>query len=444
MRLLLPLVLITGAALAQEDDLAGLVGALNGHGPSRAAAREALLESQDKRTPELIESAVPRFTLPNQVVAIQLLRELPEAEGRPALRRLLEAEPPHLRLCAALALHDTGEPGLAKIMADVVDASALLSAMHIPLTRTLVAFGALEKGGAGAGLLGPERNEDFLVNFFITPEVRTAPDAIAIAQAIVEKDKRSGPRAAAAAYLLRHRKPDYAGALSKALAEPDFNSVHFIAVHVILSNRADEVHLPPSEIAAHAIAKAAARQQDGMTAGAMLLYLNRVKYPRLGALAERLIEHKSPKASMVAFSVLAGLKRRPPTDALKRILEHGDDGAALSAAHYLKADDDYSGFERVLLAARPNAPERERALRELGSYGRPEAVPLLLDAMGDPQLVVRMYAEKSLTATLGRLFPYRRFLISNTGYRIRALPEVREEALEKIRAWWDKNKEADW
>jgi HEAT repeat protein len=431
--------LLLAFLILAADDVDALVAALNGRPTARDKARAGLLEKNDPKTAEAIEKAVASFAPANQAVALTLLRDLPEEQGRATLRRLLADTSTHLRLCAALALYGTNEPGLIKVMAEVLDSPELSALDRRALSHRLLEFNALEKGGVGEALLRPERTEDFLVEFFASPDVRKTPAAVAAATVIAENDKRAAPRAMAAAYLVRHKQADYAAVLGKALAGDGVSPTRFMLIQGILLSGPK-----PPEIAANVMAKAATKQKSGKLVALMLRYLRFVAYPRMRPLCEKLIEHASDDAATQAFAILAALKSRPPADALKRIVENGPDAAALEAARLLVLIDDDSGFDRVLRCAKQNPKVRASAIKILGMYRRPPAVETLIAGLEDADGMVRLAAEDALIDTLRAVFPYRRFNFRQLGYSAMGKPEERAAAVAKIRAWWEKNKDADW
>jgi len=85
---------------------------------------------------------------------------------------------------------------------------------------------------------------------------------------------------------------------------------------------------------------------------------------------------------------------------------------------------------------------RGDAVEVLGEFRRPEAVDTLLDAMADDDATVRSYASRGLQATLQTLFPFRRFDYS--AFHVGATASQRATAIGKIRAWWNKHRDAAW
>ena len=449
MRARLLWMLLAAPLAAQEKpvgpvELEAIVAALDSTSTARRHAVEKLLALQDPKAIEAIESALPKFRNEGQVAAVKLLRQLPEGQARPALRRLLAAKAPHLRLCAGLALHGTSEPGVLEAMSGALDAPDLKRDDYRAMSSRLTDFDAFRQGGAAEALIRPERNEEFLLWFFTAPDIRAAPDAIRAAAVIAESDKRALPRALAAAYLVRHRKSDYTAVLGEALATAEFRADRFAAVRTILNTRVGDRPSKPPEIAAKVIAVAAAKQNNGELIRRMLLYLRALDFPRLRPLCLKLIEHPSDTAATTAFAMLASLKVRPPDDALRRVIEKGPDAAALEAASLLLRADDSAGFGRILRCARENKTLRGKAINLLGEFGKPQAMDFLIAALDDDQPAVREAAYDAVALTLERLYPYRRFRWPRALTDARADPAQRKAAVGKIRVWWEKNRDADW
>jgi len=428
----------------EPTELAKVVAALNGSMTDRAKAFDRLLERKDPAAVELIETAIPGFGRDGQVNAVKLLRALPESQGRPALRRLLKAESAHPRFCAAVTLFGSGEPEIVTVMTEALNGKQLRSRDLVGMALSLNQLGGLAKGGAGEALVRQGANQEFFVEMFLWPTIRGMPESVHLATVIAEQDKRAVPRALAAAYLVRHRKSDYAAVLGDALADDEFPANRFPHVRTILLTRVGAKSNKPPEIAANVIAVAASKQRNGELAASMLYYLYMVNSPKLRALCLKLVEHPSSDAALAALKLLAGMKLRPPDESLLRMIEKGSDAAALEAASLLLRVDDDSGFERVMRCARDNQQLRSKAIVLLGEYGKPQAMDLLLDALEDQDFAVRSAAFGAVSGTMIRLFPYREFRWPNALRAFRGDPAERTAAIAQMRAWWAKHKDADW
>jgi len=441
LRLLVLLVAASLAAAEDKVDVATLVKGLNGITVIRENAVATLLERKDLRAVLLIEADAPDFTYRGQAAAVEVLFKLPEAQGGAALRRLLKAESPHLRFCAGLALYGKLEDAVTlAALSSAVDDKDLKREDTTAMVRRMIEFEAFAYGGAAEALVQPARTESFLIELFGTTTVWINPQALKAAATIAENDKRAVPRALAAAYLIRHRKAEYAAVLGKALTDAKFPLARFRQIQLMLLSSSK---IAP-EIAVKAIARSVPKQKNGTMVAAILSWLQAAKYPKLSTLSRKLIEHPNDEAALAAFAMLAALRDRPDTDALYRVIKNGPDGAALKAAALLHRADDEAGFERVLKCAQGNRRLRASAIDLLGEMAKPQAVGFLLGALEDNDPTVQVVAASAVTATLKRLFPYRRFQWPQALRNPRADAVQRAEAVAQVRTWWEKNKDADW
>ncbi len=435
---LLFLVSLAGIALA-EDQTEQLVAAL-GNGSDGAK----LVAAKDPRTAALIESALPNLAPQYQRTAIRVLGELPEQQARPVLRRLLTNKSPLVRLCAALALRRTNVGGLIQAMTAALDAPEQSADAYETLVDVIVKFNVFKEQGLALALIRPERSEAFLLAFFSDPGVRAETAAIEVATLIATDDKRPGPRSVAAAYLVRHKRSQFAEQLGQALGAKGMTADDFRRVRRVFLDASGANPAKRSEVAVNTIARAVRMQGDGETVAAMLSYLLLAKYPRLTKLCQRTVEHPTDAAALAAFRILGYQKLRPSDDALRRIVKKGPDGAAIEAARLLLVVDDPSGFDRVLRYVQAGTEPRAGALAVLGRFRRPATVEPLIAALNSVTIVVRVAAAAALQQTLTTLFPYRAFRLETAGYAARGDHSKRDQAVATIRAWWEKNKDADW
>ena len=440
-RLLVLLALVPLVVAEDEVDLATLVKGLNGITVVREIVIKALLEREDPEAVPLIEADAPGFAHPGQAAAIEVLIKLPEAQSGAALRRLLEAQSPHLRFCAGLALHGKLEESVTlAALSSAVDEKELSREETAAMIRRMIELETFTDGGAAEALVKPARTESFLVELFGTTAVWLKPNALKPAMTIAKQDQRAVPRAFAAAYLVRHRKAEYAAVLAEALTDAKFPLTRFHQIKLMLRVKSK---IAP-EIAVRAVARAVAKQQNGTIVAAILSWLQAAKYPKLSTLCRRLIEHPNDEAALAAFAMLVVLRDRPDKDALHRVIKNGPDGAALKAAALLHRADDDAGLHRILKCAKENEQLRAQAIELLGTMAKPQTVDYLLEALEDIDPSVQVVAASAVTATLARLFPYRKFAWPLALRNPRADPTERAEAIAQLRAWWEKNKDADW
>lgn len=113
---------------------------------------------------------------------------------------------------------------------------------------------------------------------------------------------------------------------------------------------------------------------------------------------------------------------------------------ALNAADLMRRNDDHTGLPRVIELGRSAGTHQAEAMRVLGRFRTPEAVPALLDGLASPDLAVRTAAEQAVALLLPSLFPYRRFQLAATGYAAGADEATRTAALAQLRAWWEQHR----
>ena len=110
----------------------------------------------------------------------------------------------------------------------------------------------------------------------------------------------------------------------------------------------------------------------------------------------------------------------------------------------LRRMDDPRGLTAVIRIVRQHADLRRDAVTILGEFRAAEAVDPLIDALMDEDQTVRSYAATALHATFRTLMPYRRISLDAAGYDARKPKAARELAVAQIRAWWTRNRDAEW
>ncbi|MHC4409376.1 MAG: HEAT repeat domain-containing protein, partial [Planctomycetota bacterium] len=109
--------------------------------------------------------------------------------------------------------------------------------------------------------------------------------------------------------------------------------------------------------------------------------------------------------------------------------------------------DDDAGLPIALRLARESGDPtiRAEALEILGEFRRAECVDILIDALDDNVYLTRSAALNALEGTLRTIFPFRNLNLRRTGYNYAQKSSAeRAPSIATIRAWWQKNREADW
>ena len=99
--------------------------------------------------------------------------------------------------------------------------------------------------------------------------------------------------------------------------------------------------------------------------------------------------------------------------------------------------DDHQGLDRVIALAGKAGKDHAEAVRVLGGFRDPKAVPPLIAAFTADEVQVRRNAVTALQQQLPDLFPYRRFDLERAGCRADGTATQRAEGLRLLQAWWD-------
>jgi HEAT repeat protein len=158
-----------------------------------------------------------------------------------------------------------------------------------------------------------------------------------------------------------------------------------------------------------------------------------------------LLGHRDRNLSKAAFDAVVEMGGGFDEETLRPLLGSEDADVRLRAADTLRRMDSPEGFTVVVEVLREGSDlERRDAAEVLGGFRTGEAVPPLLDALLDRSSTVRSQARTSLQLVLGSLFPYRRLDLGSTGYSYTGPDAPRKAAVERIRRWWEENREKDW
>lgn len=435
------LVLLLVTLPAAAEDRAALVAKLTGEdNTARLAAYRALLRDKSPAVVPLLLEALPDSPDIAQYYGVNILQQQPDKEKRKALKALLRAKSPHLRVLAAAALHRLGERGAALVVVKALKTPGVDDATRAMMLMRIYS------------LRDPAIQE--AVREFLEPDEASAVIEAAVYDVYLVRDKAAQ---AALVGLCAHEKPDVrvlaagcllvlgdAGqvdALVAALEDPELSTSPLYKLKTFLSQARPA---PPAVLAAlHA------RMADETNAYALrtlVEILGEHGYAKAVREIRGFLDHENAQLSKAAFGALARFPGAITTETMRELLEGGSDARRLAAADALRRSDDTSGLPVVIDVLKNAEKDQDRweAALSLGRYRDPKAVDALLDALLDEHATVRSNAYNSLGGVLRVMFPYRRFDLARTGYVYSASAAARKAATARLRAWWDAHRKADW
>jgi HEAT repeat protein len=432
------LVLLAGWATA--DELSDLVDQL-GTKQSYTAYRQLTKRKQSRAIP-MIEKRIAGWTTYGQHFGILYIASFPPKKSRPPLRRLTRSEDPHLRITAAAELHRLGEKKMVPIIV-----GALLDKKADPTTLNAM-VGRIRYLGVPAiheawrALLTPDRSSYHLLSWLAALSKEGYGGAQAEAKVIAASHKQPGARTAAAAYLVRFGEEQGTPLLAAAIRSGEIGRSDWPKLEDILTGCG---RYPEAVLAA--IVERLPKQQDERALGDMIRILVAARYEGARDALTALIGHPTVSVSKHAMSALAALGAQPKASELHKMLASKKPSRQLTAARMLRRMDDDAGLPITLRLARESGDPtiRAEAIAIAGEFRRAECVDLLIDALDDNFYLTRMAALNGLEDTLRTIFPFRNLDLRRTGYNYaRKTSAERAPSIATIRAWWKKNRDADW
>ncbi len=430
------LLLLSLGAVAAERSLADLVAELGGEDANRRnSALNELRNRKDPRAIPLVASALPGYEYMGQYYGILVIESFPRKLAEPALRPLLKAESPYLRLAAGTALYRFGDLRVVKVIVSALKTEGVpvnirvymlnrLYSLRVP--QILAAVRSLVIPGADVTVLGAAMN--------ILGNLRDQASRTVCEELLA--DPRPGVKAMALALLYRMGEEHRALEIAKALRSGEVEYSEFMRVRSLL--------YPMTRVSAEILAAVMSlleTSDHSSTLSQAIGLLEKFRYRKAIPVLKKLLTHENRLVSKAAFKALSTLGGGLDPESLYPLLESEDTDKRLMAADALRKMDDHTGFP-VLLAILVKGQNQQRsdAAKALGGFRTDRAVEPLLDAMLDDYATTRMYAESSLLSILRALYPYKRFDIKTTGYQRDGPKAAREAAVQKIREWWTANR----
>ena len=420
-------------ALAQTGKFAPLLEQLADDTDSQRRY-QAYLALQRERSPALVPllvEALPRMAHQSQSFGLSLLQGYPPEVEHPALRQLLRAKAPFLQLGAAAVLLRAGDRTLVDPITQALARTDVDSTTRTAMIYRLYGLTDAKIGAAVAALVTPAADANVLDAALGHLLQNEHPDAKPAAAALLAAPAAGADtRALAAAFLLAKGDGAQAPAIATALMAQGGSLLSRLQRYLLAASALpDSITNALAEIAANATLA----YQVEIALGLLGKHASDQHLPMIRKLAT----HADAKIAKAALDALQKRGISMPAGALARMLAAKEPEVALNAADTLRKNDDLSGLPRVLELAKMQGTHQAEAMRVLGRFRTPQAVPALLDGLEATDLGVRSAAEQSLGMLLPSLFPYRRFDLQGTGYSAGAEANVRAEAVRKIRAWWD-------
>jgi HEAT repeat protein len=439
--LALAVLLLAGAGRARAGDLDALVARLAApDGAQSYQAYRALLGTKDPALAPLLVKALPGASELGQYYGVLLLQRLPARAATPALRHLAADSSPHLRVVALVALQRAGARDVGPDLARALRTKGVAPAARATLLMRVTSVRDPDVQEAVRGFLASGQAPEVIEA--ATYDVYLVRDAQAVAplRALLAHDD-VGVRAVAAGCLLVLGQVSAADALAAAIAAGGIPGGPLYKVKTFL----DQARPAPVAVL-EAIRARLPEETDAFALRVLVQILGDHAYGRAAPDLRRLLDHRDAQVSKAAFEALSRIPGGVTADAMRRLLQSGDDARRLAAADALRRADDLSGFPAVvsILASGTKLTDRAEAARVLGGFRSARAVPPLLDALGDASSAVRANALNSLGTVLRTIFPYRRLDLGRTGYSASGPADRRAAGLQAIRAWWKAHASSDW
>ncbi len=436
------LLLVLGAASVSADEgLAALVAKLRSADPRAPyEAYAALNRRNDPAAVPLLVKALPGAGDMGQYYGVLLLQRVPAKAGSQALRALLGARSRYLRLLAAVALQRRGVRRASDVIVKALEAKDVPAVRRaLFLTRIYSvrdpavqrAVRSFLRADAAPAVLAAAVYDVYLVR---------DKDAVPPLRTLLTSDDL-GVRALVAACLMVLGDGGHADALAKAVSQGAITTGQLSRIKMMLAQARP---VPVSVLAAVTAHLAAETNPTALRMYVQLL--GEHGYVKGTAEVRKLLDDDNDLVAKAAFEALSRFPGGVTPKALHKLLVSGDATRKIAAADALRRADDPSGLPVVLsiLASGKGADDRGEAARVLGSFRQAAVVEPLLAALDDDDLSVRSNAYNSLGTVLRTLFPYRRLDLGRTGYATNATPAMRKTGVARLRAWWAKNKRADW
>ncbi|MHC4955086.1 MAG: HEAT repeat domain-containing protein [Planctomycetota bacterium] len=431
---------ILASVAAASDDLSDLVTSL---GSTTYAERDVAYAKLKKRTDPkvvpMLEKVIEGYPFANQAYAVNLIAAFRPKISSPALRRLAKSGAAHVRVAAAAQLLQRGEKKMLGVVTATLTKEGVDESERGFMIQRVRYLRQPAVYDSWRSLITSQRSVMNIYGIFDALSVEGYKGATTEARAFLASDKRSGPRAVAATYLVACGDPSAAPVLARIIADGGADVSAFARV----TSQLNRARIYPSEVMA-AIAARAPKEENSYVVASMLQLLAASDQPEARRWVEPFLEHKEARVAKAALAALAAMRALPERGILERLVAEGDDERALVAANLLRQVDDHSGFQRVLKIAKDNSALRRDAVKALGYFRRAEAVDPLLTFMADKDSTIRSYAATALLQTLRALYPFRRFETPLAGYAYQAPESERAAALAKIRTWWRAHAMSGW
>lgn len=399
------------------------------HGPRNAAYRE-LMRDRSPRIPALIGKQIGSFPQISQQLACNLLRNHPLDDARGVYRDMLAAKNAYLRVVAAARLLGGGPKAAVRKRHMQTLLEGLASCGNGRKMAALDACRSVPGDEVLAAMrdwLQPKQPQHIVVGVLreLLRRERDATEATTAAAVRLCEAAEARVAGAAHAYLLRR-----GGEHGKRLAELcDKEPAVFWTVRDLLpkaGSRSKEV----VEVMVAALRKPRSERDVNQLAQLM----KSGSQAELGGVLRELLGHDKDDIRAAALKQLSTLPGGLKHADLVQLLKTGAVAARLVAADTLRRRDDPVGLDAVLASVDKAGKHKAEAMRVLGRFRARKAIPVLLDALADKDLGVRVAAWDGLKFTMNGLFPYRRFDFRGLDYDPRG--QGRAAAIAQLRQWW--------
>lgn len=424
---------------AVAGDLAPLVDDLGGtDARARSAAYYELIKRKDPAALPLLRKAIPTWAHTGQYYGLLVVDRYPPRQAGRTWRKLLQSEPPFVRVWSGMALLRAGDD-------DAVDAT--VAALKSEITNATVRSRMLSR-------VGWPRDERLRAavraNLVVGAPVPVLVQITAVTHRYRDResvppmrsllqDARPGVRALAAAWLYDAGDTQQTKTLAENL-EAGAGYAEFLQISRILAaNRrvADEI--------LDAVVARTAAEKNVTLLLQQIAFLGQHRYTKARLELRTLLLHPDEKVARAAFDVLVTLTGPLRDDTIRPLLEGKDIDKKLWAAEALRQRDDPRGLAVAAdILRHGTVPQRVGAATLLASFTSDDAVEPLFAGLEDAHADVRQAALTGLHRLLRRLFPYRHIDLTLTGYAPDAPEALRGAGLRTIRAWWAEVRGADW
>ncbi|MDH3590418.1 MAG: HEAT repeat domain-containing protein [Planctomycetota bacterium] len=405
----------------------------------RNAALAELRKRRDERAIPILLAALETMEGYNRILAVGILESYPASTALRAYRKLAKSSDPFLRLSAGSGLLRGGEKKGVKLIVAALGVADVDTQTCTSMVDRLRSIKHEKIQAALLDLIAPGVQTVVLYRTLDVLDYQKVDGTLArVVKLAAAEDPKL--KVVAAGYAYRNGMRAYAKHIVAALETGKLDSGSYSILSGYLT-KAPTVSKEILEALTARLAHMSSSYEIGNVTDVLAKHNHRGAIPAL----KKLLAHKSTSVAEAGFQALGKFPDAVDNMSLTKLLTSESENRRLWAADMLRRRNDLSGEAIVVAAVKSKSQTtRSKAVTMLRSFKSAKSAEALIDALADESSSIRQTAAYSLEAVLRALFPYRGFDLAAAGYQSQGAPEARAQALEKIRAWWRKHRQADW